>query len=346
MIKQEDTFCMTCIVTYNILAGGYSLREQGARRTQQLTKIIRSAQPDIVGVVEATHPKLPEKPLVIEELAEALDMQLIMGGQATFQSDYQLALLTRLPVIYTKIHPRPALLSKPLLEVCVEEKNGQQLTVFVTHLFASFHKGWAGNALREREVQEILGILAPLREERKAHLLIGDFNSLSPGDPFKASHLVRYIVNLDEELHKKHPGDGHPQLDVVVPPQLRFVHPLLRIIPRSKLFCSVFDAIAAFYAPRGCIKILRAAGYIDSFRHAHPYERGFTCPATMPAGRIDYIFASPDLGERLKVCNVITEGEDGLLGSHASDHLAVAVELSVGVSGTAPSSEYQSILVQ
>src|SRR5581483_7914752 len=171
---------MTRIVSYNILAGGYSLRENGARRTVQLTKMIRSVQPDVVGLVEATHPLLKEKPLVIEEIAEALDMQLIMGGEAAHSSDYQLALLTRLPVVYTKIHTRPGLLNKPLLEVCVEESNGQQLTIFVTHLNAAFYRGWAGNHLREREVREILRIMAPVREQGKPHMLMGDFNSLAP----------------------------------------------------------------------------------------------------------------------------------------------------------------------
>src|SRR5690242_4851698 len=116
---------MTRIVSYNILAGGYSLRANGARRVSQLTKIIRSAQPDIVGLVEATHPHMQQKPSVVEEIAETLGMQLIMGGESTGPHDYQIALLTRLPVIRTQIHPRPGILNKPLLEVCVEEADGQ-----------------------------------------------------------------------------------------------------------------------------------------------------------------------------------------------------------------------------
>src|SRR5882724_11019190 len=133
---------MTRIVSYNILAGGYSLRENGARRVNQLVKMIQSTNPDIVGVVEATNPiLLKQKPLVIEEIAEQLGMDLIMGGEAAYVTDYQTALLTRLPVIYSKHHTRPGLLNKPLLEVCVQEEGGQELTVFVTHLAASFYQG-------------------------------------------------------------------------------------------------------------------------------------------------------------------------------------------------------------
>jgi endonuclease/exonuclease/phosphatase family metal-dependent hydrolase len=321
---------MTRIVSYNILAGGYSLRENGARRTTQLTKMIRSVHPDVVGLVEATHPLLKQKPLVIEELAEELDMQLIIGENAVHSSDYQLALLTRLPVVHTKTHPRPGILNKPLLEVCLEESNGQHLTVFVTHFHAAFYRGWAGNHLREREAHEILRIMAPLREQGKPHLLMGDFNSLAPGDPFKASFLLRYVVNLDQSKREANLSDGHPQLEFVVPPKLRFLIPLLRIIPDNQSLCSLFDAAATFYAPRGCIRILQEGGYSDSYRRAHPRTWGFTCPAASPAGRIDYIFASPDLAERLEECEVMIEGE-GIPGSQASDHLPVTAAFGLGV---------------
>jgi endonuclease/exonuclease/phosphatase family metal-dependent hydrolase len=334
---------MTRIVSYNILAGGYSLRENGARRTKQLTQMIRSVQPDVVGLVEATHPFLTQKPLVVEELAEALGMQLIPGGDAAHNRDYQLALLTRLPVVYTKIHPRSGILNKPLLEVCLEESNGQHLTVFLTHFHADFHRGWAGNQLREPEAREILRIMAPLREQGKPHLLMGDFNSLAPGDPFKASFLLRYVVDLDEARKTSHVGDGHPQLELVVPPKLRFLMPLLRIIPDNQWLCSLFDAAAAFYAPRGSIRILQEGGYIDSYRKVHPHEWGFTCPAALPAGRIDYIFASPDLAERLEECDTMVEGE-GIPGSLASDHLPVTAAFGLGVQESSVQAELDSAI--
>jgi hypothetical protein len=205
--------------------------------------------------------------MVIEEIAEELGMQLTMGGDATHKSDYQLALLTRLPIVYTKIHPRPGLLTKPLLEVCVEEANGERLTVFVTHLSAAFNRGWAGAHIRMREVHEILRIMEPLRQQGMPHLLMGDFNSLAPGDNFKASFLLRYIVHMDEYRRDPNLIDGHPQMNSVVPPRLRFLNPILRVIPRSKILTAFFDAAASFYAPRGCIGVLREAGYIDCYRH-------------------------------------------------------------------------------
>jgi endonuclease/exonuclease/phosphatase family metal-dependent hydrolase len=336
---------MTRIVSYNILTGGYSMREQGARRTSQLTAMIHSTHPDIVGIVEATHPMITKQPLVIEEIAENLGMQLVMGGDAAHLSDYQIALLTRLPIVYSKIHPRPGILNKPVLEVCVEESNGEQLIVFVTHLNAAFYKGWAGNGLREREVREILRIMAPAREQGKPHLLMGDFNSLAPGDPFKASFLVGYVVGLDRSRRQTHILDGNPHLNFVVPPQLRFLKPILRIIPSSALLSTLFDAVATFYAPRGCIKLLLQAKYVDCFRNVHPRAWGFSCPAASPAGRIDYIFADPILADRLETCYEVTEGE-GVAGSSASDHLPITADFGLGVEAVPIPAELNSVTIR
>ena len=71
--------------------------------------------------------------------------------------------------------------------------------------------------------------------------------------------------------------------------------------------------------------MLRKAGYIDCFRLKNPKDPGFTCPASSLAGRIDYIFASPELAERLSASYVVTEG-NGFRGDEASDHLPVVAE--------------------
>ena len=334
---------MTRITSYNILAGGYDFQRNGTRRVDQLVRIIRSTQPDVVGLVEAIHPKVTRKPNVAEEIAERLGMQMVPGGEPRSLYDYQPMLLTRLPIVYSKIHPRPEISGKSLIEVCVEEENGQHLTVFLTHLSASFNKGWAGSHIRQRELQNVIRLMAPLREQGKPHLLMGDFNTVSPGDPLKASFLLRYVVELDERNRNKTIIDGNPHLNAVVPPRLRFLKPVLRTIARSDALCTLFDAAAYYYVPRGCIRLLHEAGYIDCYRRSHPHEWGFTCPSAAPAGRIDYIFASPDLAERLEGCSEVTEGE-GLRGSDASDHLAVSATFGLGVQPIAPSPELDNEL--
>jgi exonuclease III len=115
-----------------------------------------------------------------------------------------------------------------------------------------------------------------------------------------------------------------------VPKPLRFLNPLLRVIPRSKTLSALFDEAGSLYAPRGSISMLRKAGYVDCFRHLNANAQGFTCPASAPAGRIDYIFASPELVERLSGCSVVAEG-NGLRGDEASDHLPVVAEFGESV---------------
>lgn len=302
---------MLRILSYNILYGGRG-------RVNQLTKMIKSVQPDVIALIEAADSG------VIEELAERLEMRYCANPAGEYPRDQRLAVLSRLPIIYSELHTRPGVLHEPLLEVCVEEAGGTPFTVFVTHLWAAFNQGWAGNHIQQREVQEILRIAAS--KHGTPHLLIGDFNALAPGDAFKGSQLLRHMVNLDaQRKHYRTAMQGHPYLNFVVPPRLRIFNPLLQVIPRSRLLCALFDVAASWYAPRGSINLLLKAGYLDCFRRKNPGVRGFTCPAGAPAGRIDFIFASSELAARLAGSNVITTGE-GLPGEQASDHFPVYAE--------------------
>jgi endonuclease/exonuclease/phosphatase family metal-dependent hydrolase len=302
---------MTRILSYNILAGG-------KRRVDQLTKIISSTHPDIVGLVEATSRQ------TVEEMADRLGMHYRISGSPTQAREWQTALLSRLPIVETHSHLRSNILSRPVLEACVEETDGHKLTVFVTHLTAAFYRGRGGDRIRHREVQEILRITASKRGT--PHLLLGDFNAIAPGDRLKASALLRYLVAIDlRHQQNPHAAFGHPNLDFVVPAPLRFLDPLLRVIPSNKVLSALFDWAGSLYAPRGSMSMLRKAGYIDCFRFTNPKDPGFTCPAASLAGRIDYIFASPELAERLSACHVVTEG-NGLRGEEASDHLPVVAE--------------------
>jgi len=302
---------MTRILSYNILYGGTG-------RVNELTKMMGSTRPDIVGLVEATDPQ------VVEELARRLGMQYHMTARGKHKRDRQLAVLSRLPMVWTETHARPGILTKPLLEVCVEEPGGEQLTVFVTHLTAAFNQLRAGDYIRRREVQEILDIMASKRGT--SHLLIGDFNALAPGDNLQASALLGYLLDIDRRYpYTPSTLTGHPNLESVVPWYLRVLNPLLRATPRNKLLSALFDTAVSLYAPRESIGLLRNSGYVDCFRRMHPRAKGFTCPAESPAGRIDFIFASPRLARRLATCCVVTESE-GVPGDQASDHFPVFAE--------------------
>jgi endonuclease/exonuclease/phosphatase family metal-dependent hydrolase len=158
------------------------------------------------------------------------------------------------------------------------------------------------------------------------HVVIGDFNTLAPGDAFEASTLLRYVVEQDER-YKQNPAatEGHPYLDFVVPGPLRIFKPLLRLIARVPLLYRLFDGAASLYAPRSSISLLRKAGYVDCFRQMNPGVAGFTCPASAPAGRIDFIFASPELAASLTSSQTLTSGIS-VSAEQASDHQPVVAE--------------------
>jgi len=68
--------------------------------------------------------------------------------------------------------------------------------------------------------------------------------------------------------------------------------------------------------------LLTNAGYVDCYRLANPTEQGFTYTRPHPVIRIDYIFATPSLAQRLSACEVVV-GEDAMI---ASDHLPIWAE--------------------
>jgi exodeoxyribonuclease III len=307
---------MTRILSYNILAGG-------KRRVDQLTNIINSAQPDIVGLVEAYNPR------IVEEIAQRLGMQYRMSENYTQVYEGQTALLSRLPIIETHSHYYSDIHTRSILEACIEEEDGHKLTVFITHLTAAFYQTRGGEGPRRHEVQEILRIMASKRGT--PHLLMGDFNAISPGDRLKASALLHYLIIMDQQYrHNPYEDLENPNLDSVVPKPLRFLYPFMQTITRSKILSALLDTTGSLYISRSSISLLRKAGYIDCFRLKNPKDPGFTCPAASLAGRIDYIFASPELAERLSASYVVTEG-NGLRGDEASDHLPVLAEFGESV---------------
>jgi endonuclease/exonuclease/phosphatase family metal-dependent hydrolase len=301
---------MTRVLSYNILIGG-------TKRVDLLTKIIKSKQPDIVGLLEAIDPE------VVKTLAENLGMQYKLSGRAQDDEGWQAAILSHLPIIEARTHINKVLIKQPLLELRLQEANGHELTVFVTHLTADFNKAWIANHTRSCEVQELLRIMS---SKRGPHLLMGDFNSIAPGERLNGSSFLSYVTNPNL-YYRLQPGTfiGPPDLNFVLPSPLRIFKPFLEFISRSEPFSRLLDKFDALYAPRGGIGYLQRAGYVDCFRKMNLFEPGFTWPAPSPAGRVDFIFACPELARRLRVSGVVTAGE-GVSAEDASDHLPIFAE--------------------
>ncbi|QBD81665.1 hypothetical protein EPA93_39125 [Ktedonosporobacter rubrisoli] len=293
---------MTRILSYNILLGG-------TQRVEQLSLIIKTAQADIIGLVEATDPE------VVKELAHRLNMHYCLSGYGKHARDWNLAILTRLPILHSRVHTHPrSFVRRHFLEVCVSRPDGKALTLFLMHQISDFGYRTKSHLVRRREVEEMLRIMQT--HKGKPHLVMGDFNSLAPGDPFYASKILRYIL---AGPHYMPPQPPKPTPPAVIPLRRRLLRYTLRTVLNSQKACALLDHYSKPYAEGG-IDLLLNAGYTDCFRYLHPHTAGFTFPAAMPACRIDYIFASPELTVELSECAPITCGTD-MQASEASDHL-------------------------
>jgi endonuclease/exonuclease/phosphatase family metal-dependent hydrolase len=72
------------------------------------------------------------------------------------------------------------------------------------------------------------------------------------------------------------------------------------------------------------VEQLLDAGYVDAYRRLHSTQQGWTFPSWSPHLRLDYAFVPDALAERVRRCDVMTDGSDLVT---ASDHLPLQVEL-------------------
>jgi exodeoxyribonuclease-3 len=79
---------------------------------------------------------------------------------------------------------------------------------------------------------------------------------------------------------------------------------------------------------RSTIREVLSAGFVDCYRTMRPDEDGYTLPPPRPNARLDYIFASPDLKDALRACDVIRQPQ---AVDRASDHYPVLAEFDLPV---------------
>ena len=169
--------------------------------------MIKQLQPDVVGLVEATNPR------VVEELAQRLGYAIC--DECVSQSTHKLASGSfKSPADHRikNAHFNPETLTKgQCWKYVVEEPDGMQFTVFVTASAAAFSQGWAGDAIRRREVREILRIMG---EARNATSDYGRFQFASPWRPVQGQCVVTLYCQADIRYQKNpHAMVGHPHLE-------------------------------------------------------------------------------------------------------------------------------------
>jgi exodeoxyribonuclease III len=207
----------------------YNIRFGGADRLDALASVVTASEPDLVVLQEAT---LPE---VVARLARATGMKA-WGAQP----GHSVGFMSRAPVAGHEWH-RPLGARRSFLEIVPDRT---PLRIFGVHLTA-VHSNWT----ERRRARELRGLLQSIeRHQQGFHLLVGDFNTLAPGEKLELEKLpprLRALVWLTggkirwetiqimldasyidgfRSLHPKDPGftfptwDPHVRLDYVFAP--------------------------------------------------------------------------------------------------------------------------------
>jgi len=148
-------------VTLKILS--YNIRFGGVGREEYLAAAIREVAPDMVVFQEATRPR------VIERVAE-------LTGMTTWASrpGHSLGFISRLEIAHHEWH-RPPGARHPFLEIVPA---GMDARVFGVHLSAVH-----SNITERRRTRELRALLKGIeRHQHGFHVVMGDFNTLAPGE--------------------------------------------------------------------------------------------------------------------------------------------------------------------
>lgn len=158
----------------------YNIRHGGVGREDRLSAVIRRCEPDIVVLQEAT------KPDSIKRVAEQAGM-----AQWGASSGTSLGFLSRRPLAHHEWY-RPRFSRHAFLEIV---PFGSESRIFGVHL-AAVHAAWT----ERRRVLELRALLNSIaRHQHGPHVLMGDFNTLAPGellDIRKLPHRLRALVWL------------------------------------------------------------------------------------------------------------------------------------------------------
>jgi exodeoxyribonuclease-3 len=155
-------------VTLRLLS--YNIRYGGTGREAAIAAVIRAAAPDLVVLQEATNAA------VVEALARRTGM-----AQWGSRPGRSLGYLSREPVAHAEWH-KPRLSRHAFLEIV--PRDGRWRTYGV-HL-AAVHAAWT----ERRRLYELGALLAAIRRrEAGPHALIGDFNTVAPGEVLDVARL-------------------------------------------------------------------------------------------------------------------------------------------------------------
>lgn len=155
----------------------YNIRFGGRRREARLAEVIRRVAPDLVVFQEATHPG------VIEGLAKATEMP-----QWAAKPAHSIGYISRVEISHHEWH-YPEGARHSFLEIVLA---GSESRIFGLHLSARFSK-WS----ERRRAREIRALLKGIEKHQEGfHALVGDFNTLAPGELLDVRRMPAWIRAL------------------------------------------------------------------------------------------------------------------------------------------------------
>ncbi len=176
-------------LTYNI--HGW-LTAENTPNLDRVAEVIAASGADLVGLNEVFHPYPTTDGPALEALARKLGMAyafvttIAADPQQRGGIPYGNALLSRWPILAYAAHHLPPMTEygqRGLLETRVAPPDAPPFTVYVLHLDHRFE---------DRRVQEWAAAMTWLgRDRARPHLLMGDFNALSPADYADSAALAR-----------------------------------------------------------------------------------------------------------------------------------------------------------
>ena len=155
----------------------YNIRFGGVGREQALAEVIKATAPDLVVFQEATRPD------VIERLSAATGFPFWAARR-----NHSIGFLSRQEVAYHEWH-YPAGARHSFLEIVPA---GTEARVFGLHLSARFSR-W-DERRRWREIRSLLQGIK--RHQAGFHVLVGDFNTLAPGEILEMDKMPAWIRAL------------------------------------------------------------------------------------------------------------------------------------------------------
>jgi len=162
-------------VTLKLLS--YNIRFGGVGREESLAETIKAADPDLVVFQEAIYPD------VIERLASATGFPFWASRR-----HHSIGFISKQKVAYHEWH-YPAGARHSFLEIVPEN---QEARVFGLHLSARFSK-WD----ERRRAREIRSLLEGIKRHQDGfHVLVGDFNTLAPGEVLDVKRMPAWIKAL------------------------------------------------------------------------------------------------------------------------------------------------------